>query len=327
MSKAQIYANVKQIIDDLNLPGEEPGLLERSREASAYICALMGDFVPVTGSRTYEVTGTETTVDPLISITSITDGDGVTIASGDYKLCPLNKTWENGPYRRISGPSGEKIILNGQFGLWDQWESTGLSGTLAAAGTTSLVMTNGAVLWPGMVIKIEDEQLLVTAGCGGENSPDPTAAVSQTGAAMTESDEVITVDNGAEFFAGEVLRIEVEDVLIRRKAGNTLVVSRGWNNTHRDDHAIDKAIYVYRTVTVERGINGTTAAAHASKAISVFKPPEDVNYLARQMAALMRMKAMTGFSGRAGNPEAGESFWVNEFPSRVIDAVRWNYKL
>ena len=326
--RAQIYANVKQVIDDLNLPGEEPGLLERIREASAQVCALMGDFIPVIEERTFAASETgKTPIDPLITLTTIVDGDGETISSDDYELLPHNRAWPNGPYRFLDGPCSGDLVIIGPWGMWEQWESTGLTGTLAASSTTSLVMSSGAVLWPGMILLIESEQLLVTAGCGGENSPDPTAAVSLLAADMTESDDVITVDNGTEFFAGEVLRIELEDVLIRRKAGNAMVVTRGWNNTRRAQHDIDTAIYVYRTVTVERGVNGTTAAAHAGKAISKFKIPEDVNYLTRQIAALMRMKAMTGFSGRGGNTDLGESFYVTEFPSRVIDAVRWNYKL
>lgn len=327
MARAQIYANVKQVMDDINLPGDEPGLLERIREASAQVCALMGDWVPVTESRTFDADENgKTAVDPLIAIVTIVDGDGVTIASTDYELLPHNKLWANGPYRYVDGPGGGEMVIAGRWGLWELWENLVITGTLAAADTASLAVTNGALLWPGMVIKIEDEQMLVTAGNGGENSPAATAAVSLLNGTITESVDVIVVDNGTEFNAGEVLQIGVEDMLIKRKGGNSLVVARGWNNTTRDDHLNDAAIGVYRTFTIERGVNGTTAAAHAAKAIYKYRLPEDINYLTRQMAALMRMKAQTGFSGRAGNTDAGESFFVNEFPHRVIEAVRWNYK-
>lgn len=326
MSRAQIYATTRQVIDDLSLPGDEPGLLERIREASAHVCALMGDFVPVTEERTFEASDSgKTRIDPLISLTTIEDGDGNSIGTDDYDLLPHNRLWANGPYRYVDGPGGE-MTITGRWGLWELWQASGLSGTLAAASTTSLTVTNGAVLWPGAILRMGTEQLLVSAGCGGENSPDPTLATSVLTSDLASDDDVIYVTNGAEFNAGEVLRIDVEDMLIKRKAGNIAVVVRGWNNTHRMTHEVNAAIYVYRSVTIERGVNGTTAVAQAGVAIELFRLPEDVNYLVRQIAALMRMKAMTGFSGRAGNADAGESFYISEFPSRVIDAVRWNYK-
>lgn len=328
MARAQIYANVKQVMDDINLPGSEPGLLERVQEASAEICALMGDFVPVTETRTFEVSPTgKTQIDPLISLATIVDGDGATIDSDDYELQPYNRTWPNGPYRYVDGPSGGKLVIAGVWAMWELWESLGINGTIASNVSTSLVVTNGSLVWPGMVLKTETEQILVTAGLGCDQSPDPTIAVSQLAGDIDESVDVIHVDNGTEFYAGEVLRIDFEDILIKRKAANAMVVVRGWNGTQRETHDVDTAIYVYRTLTIERAVNGTTAAAHAGTLLYKVKLPDDVNYLVRQMAALMRMKAMTGFSGRAGNTDAGESYWVNEFPSRVIEAVRWNYKL
>lgn len=328
MTRAQIYANSKQVMDDLTLPGDEPMLLERIREASAQICATMGDFVPVTETRTFTADASgKTRIDPLIAITTIVAGDGVTIDSDDYDLEPVNKAWVNGPYLYVNGPSSGDLVITGRWGMYEQWEATGATGTLALASTTSLVCANGALLWPGMVLRMGTEQLLVTAGNGSDNTPDPTIAVSQLAGGMGVDDDVIYVDNGTEFFAGEMLRIELEDVLIKRKAGNTMVVQRGMNGSSRQIHEIDTPIYVYRTVTVERGMNGTTAVAQAAVAIERYKMPDDVNYLVRQMAALMRMKAMTGFSGRAGNADAGESFFVNEFPHRVIEAVRWNYKI
>jgi hypothetical protein len=83
---------------------------------------------------------------------------------------------------------------------------------------------------------------------------------------------------------------------------------------------------VYRTFTVSRGVNGTTAAAHSSKAISRYMAPYDVNWLARQMAGLMWKKARSGFAGKVGNQELGEVFYQNEFPEQ-IKQVRANYRI
>jgi hypothetical protein len=80
------------------------------------------------------------------------------------------------------------------------------------------------------------------------------------------------------------------------------------------------------TYTVERGINGTTAAAHASAAVYAQRVPDDVNYLAREMAALAYKKAQTGYTGRGGNEAVGESWYINEFPQALKD-LRKQYTL
>lgn len=325
MSWTQVFTNTKMLIDSLGLPGDEPGLLRRVREASSYLHGVMGEFVPVTETRTFEsrFDSGELPIGTLLALTSITDLDGNTISTDDYELRPRNRTRPNGPYTRIDGPL--EASITGRWGRYEGWLTSGLTGTLATTAVTSLSVSNGGLLWPGMIIKLDDEQCLVTAANGGENSPTPTAAVSVVTSNAADDDDVIAVTNGAEFLAGEVIRIGYEDMIIRRIVGHDLVVSRGWNGTRRAAHLANAAISVYRTVTIERAANGTTAATHAAAALTIAEIPEDVMYLATQIAALMRGKAQTGFTGRAGNAESGESFWLNEFPRGQIDAVRWKY--
>lgn len=331
MGQAQIYTNTKLLMDALGLPGDEKGLADRCREAGAHILSAIGAFIPMSGTRTfvgdYDPTseyGYVFLLDPLIALTAITDAEGNSVASSDYKLLPANKAWENGPYLRMECYYDE-VNISGRWGLYEEWIDSGLTGALASTSITSLSLTNGGKFWPGCVIKLEDEQCLVTAGQGGENSPSPTAATATLANSIDETDEVASVTNGAEFNGGEVIRIDHEDMLIRRIAGNDLIVQRGWNNTQRAAHLIAVSISVYRTVTIERAANGTTAAAHSNKAIYEAKIPADAAALATQIASLLRGKAQTGYTGRAGNTEAGESFWINEFPRGPINAVKKAY--
>jgi hypothetical protein len=76
------------------------------------------------------------------------------------------------------------------------------------------------------------------------------------------------------------------------------------------------------TYTVERGINGTTAVVHSTKAVYRQVVPDDVNYLAREMAALAYKKSLTGYTGRAGDTQMGESWYINEFPQAIKDLRR-----
>lgn len=333
METAQIYCTVGELADDLRLPGEEAALLDRVKQASAFVRNELGDFIPVTEARTYvpDESREILKVDPLLAITSITV-DGTALTTSDYRLLPTNRHWRNGPYTHIQRLDAEwgaedEIVITGRWGMYELTGATGVSGTLAAADTSTLVLTNGAILSPGMVVLIETEQILVTAGNGGIDSPGTTAATSLTAEAIAVGDEEFNVDSGAEFKTGEVIRIGSEDMRILRITSNTLTVRRAYNNTAQAAHADDSAIGVYRTYNITRGVNGTTAAAHAAKAIYKFTIPEDVKWLTRQIAGLMRMKAASGFSGRAGNTELGEAFYVNEFPRYQVKEVKLHYRL
>ncbi len=104
-------------------------------------------------------------------------------------------------------------------------------------------------------------------------------------------------------------------------------VARGWENTKKATHADDSKINAYRTYAVTRGVNGTTAAVHASKALSRYEVPDDVKWLAKQIAALMKRKGNAGFAGKSGGGDMGEVFYYNEFPKTQMDRVQAYYKV
>jgi hypothetical protein len=261
---------------------------------------------------------------PLLAVTTV-KVDGVEVT--DYTLNPRERCWPNGPYtwlERIAG-WGSLVEITGQWGYYDELASLGVNASQLINATT-LVLTAGNLVSPGMVLQVEDEQQLVTAGNGGYTSPSPTLATSQLAAALDANDEEVLVDDGTEFTEGEVLQIGVEDIQIRKIGGNTLVGSRGWNVTNKVAHLVDSPISVYRTYTVQRAVNGTSAAAHTAADLQRRLPPADVHWLALQIAALMRQKALTAFGGRAGNPDAGETFYINEFPRQIAD-IQKNYSI
>jgi len=329
MSRAQTYCTVADLIaDSPQLPGDKGNLLDYIRRASAAIERTYGTFIPVTETRYFKGDGGDTEiVDPMLAATSVKDAD-TSLTSADYSLEPLNRWWPNGPYTRlVSVASGwsDDVEIAGRWGKYEFSEAVGLTVT-QLIGDTTMIATNGAKLSPGMITLVETEQELVTAGNGGKNSPAPTLATSLLNGAVTAAADEITVDNGAEFFEGETLRIETEDVYILKIVGHVLVVARGWNGTKRAAHANDVAVYVYRTFTVERGVNGTTAAAHTSKAVYRYKAPEIVAHFARQIAILMIGKAGTGYTGRAGTDDNGAVFYINEFP-RQAQEIRQMYGL
>lgn len=319
----QIYATVGELIADMRLPGDEAGLLDRIREASGYIEKKFGNFIPITETRKFdESDGHDLWLDSLLSITTLTI-DAVAISSTAWVLYPRDKHWENGPYSRIYMEDDlfdEEVAIVGTWGLYSATDLLNISASQATSTETTLVLTNGSLLSPGMTVLIESEQELVTAV--GATS----AATSLLNGALDNAQEEITVDNGAEFKAGEVLQLGTEDVHIRSIGGHVLVCDRGWNGTTKAAHIDDLAIAVYRTFTVKRGANGTTAAIHSNKALSRCMVPYDVNFLVRKIAGLMRMNAMSNFAGKVGNAEMGETYYYNVFPSDIKE-IQKNYRL
>lgn len=314
---AQVYCTVAELMGDLRLNGDEPGLLDRIRDASRLIQNHSGEFLPITESRVFVPNASgELEIDPLLAATSVTND---TTPVTTYTLQPRNRLWLNGPYTKITSSvatwSENGVTIPGRYGKYEDSKALGISAVTQLIGATTLVVSDGSRVSPGMVVLVESEQELVTAGNGGEDSPSASAATSLLNGAVAVDDEEVTVDDGTEFKRGEVIQLSTEDCLIRRIAGNVLVVSRGWNGTTKAAHADNLAIGVYRTFTVERAVNGTTAAAHTSKAASRCMVPEDVNGLCRQVAGLLRMKAAAGFASKTGNAELGETFYYNEFPT------------
>lgn len=339
---AQIYCTVDEVIGDLGLTGDEAMLLSRIRAASRHILHTIGNFVPILDTRSFLAGPSQTlNVFPLLAATSVTDYQTVIAASG-YRLSPQNQLWLNGPYQWMEKKVTYEdrvwpdidpglcwdvngVSIAGKWGLYEELADLGLTVT-QLVGAKSLVVTDGSLLSPGMVVLIESEQELVTAGNGGPGSADGTLATSQVTAALTADTETVNVTNGTEFKVGEVFRVEFEDFKIRKIAGNALLCSRGWNGSTKNTHLINSAIYIYRTFTVTRAMNGTVAAAHTSAAVSRYVIPEDVNWLVREVAGLMRMKAKVNFAAKSGNAELGEAFYFNEFP-RQIEVIQKNYQL
>lgn len=328
---AQIYCTAREVNTDLGLESDESRLYETILEASATIQARMGYFIPVTEIRFYTGDGRdELLIAPTISVSAVKD-DGVALAlTTDYVLRNLthkNPLWANGPYtclERINVGWSDEVEVTGQCGKWNETQSLGETVTQGTDSTPIIAVTDGSKLSPGMVLKIGDEQELVTGIYG---SPTELASLINMSGGMTESDDEMTIDNGVELKEGETIRIDLEKMLVLQIAGNVIAVKRGWANTKLATHADDSAIYVYRTYSVDRGVNGTTAAAHGAVAAYRYMVPRDVRELCKQIAVLIKRKADAGYAGKVGGGPDGEIFYYNEFPRTQMAEVESHYKV
>jgi hypothetical protein len=311
------------------------GISDRIHEASRAIQGMLGTFIPIQETRKIIAEYAMDAEKPL-KLPALLDAQTVKLNGAvltDYRLQPANRHWTHGPFsmlqRDCGFERGDEIEITGLWGLYSETVDLDLSINQPTDTEKTLVTTNGGLISLGMILQLENEQELVVSGKGSKNSPAPIKAVSLLDGDLSDipSEQLLKVDNGAEFFEGEVLRINSEDLHIERISGNELTVIRGWNDSLVKTHADNSEIYIYRTFGVVRGVNGTTAAAHINVYPKRYKVPDDLNWLCRQITGLMIMKAKSGFQGRTGNADSGESMYFSEFPTNQIKLIKENYSL
>jgi hypothetical protein len=219
--------------------------------------------------------------DELISVTTLTSGG---TAVTDYFLEPQRS---GPPYTRIeidlSGPDSfsvgdttqRAIAVTGVFGYGsDEDTATTLAASVTSSATT-ISVPNGYAVGVGDLIRVDTERMLVTERVWTDSTQTLAAGVT-----ASKADVTLAVANGALFTAGERLLIGAERMQILDIAGNTLSVARGIDGTTLATHALGVTVYASRTLSVTRAAVGTTAASHSSAAtVYVHRPPAPVREL------------------------------------------------
>jgi hypothetical protein len=337
---ARQYCTVADVIADLSplTGGDEAAIMKHVRAANAWIDQRLGAFIPFIETKKFNGGGrARLAVPPLLAVTSIVNDDD-TLVAGDYILMGGNepgRMWENGPYTSLlvdpdatnlgawyGEPEG--VSITGRWGKYEKCVAAGVvvkNNPLASDGV-ALYVADGSKLSPGMGLLIGDEQILV-AGVG-----DPSAAITTLSVALDSASETLTPVDVLAASVGEVIRVGFEKMKIVDKNATQWLVLRGWNNTKKSAHSISDSVDVYRTFAVERGVNGTTAAAHVKEtAISRYLPPDDINLLARAIASLMKKLADSAYAGRVGNAELGQVFYNDAFPRDLLEKIEANYEV
>lgn len=141
-------------------------------------------FVPWTGEKRFDGTGTDQLFIPdLLAVTSLVVDDD-TLTSSDYLLYPRNAPSLGEPYTWIAmNPDGnysafdagrDTVSITGRWGYCEETDSlTTLAADITASATTLTAPTGN--LKAGHVLLIDSEQMFVTAVSTG--SPNDTATV------------------------------------------------------------------------------------------------------------------------------------------------------
>ncbi len=333
----QSFCSVDEIYEDADSRGawNEARVFEKVMAASQFLAMRAGRFLPVTETRTMgapRVSGRIFLSFPVTRVTGIVNS-GVSLSGSDYLLLPDGRHWDSGPYTMIevdpdannllawdTDPDG--IVITGNVGKYEATRT--LSATLAAAiestSATAMRVSDGSQVSPGMVLLLGTEWIFVKATAA------PVASVTTLSAALDAKDEIITVADGSLLHVGEIIRMGVEQARVLDINGNTVALQRGWNKTTKTTHSISSNVDVYRNFTIERGVNGSTAATHLiNAAMSRQVVPEDVNGLARKIATRMLKDASSGYSGRVGDDQTGQSIYTYIMPHELdefLDAYR-----
>jgi len=211
------------------------------------------------------------------------------------------------------------IAITGTFGYWT---NTGAAGALAVALTdttgTAVVVTNGAAVGVGDNILVGSERMLVT------DKTMVSSTQTQQGSGVSTAnvaDVTLAVTDGTKFFVGEIVLLDSERMLIVDIAGNNLTVKRAWDGSVLAAHS-GATVYVLRTLTVTRGVLGTTAATHLiSAAVSVALVPSLIKELAVAEALNDLLQESAGYARTQGNGAGAQSnigMSLNSIRSRAL---------
>ena len=274
----------------------------------------------------------------LQSVDSLTrDGTDVTaIASTDYFLEPNNL---GPPYHRIEidlastaffagkDTPQRALTLTGTFARHSETATAGSLGAAIANGTdTSMQVKNGRLVEVGHTVLIGTEQVRVT----DISDNDIGTNVAGSGLTASVSDTALTLGDPADNLnVGEVIRINSETLRVTAVTSATVVtVERAYDGSTLAAHSSGDDIFVRRTYTIVRGVNGTTAAAAADDAaISTYVVPADVRKWCRGLVIVTMQQEQHGWGREIGRGEGASEFrgtvW-DKFQASMRQKYRWH---
>lgn len=295
--------------------------------------AMRRRFIPFTDTLLYrwpQLNGGRSYVlwlkEDLLSVTTLQakaqDSSPTTIAASDFFVEPAN---QGPPFDRIeidlsssaafeSGDTPQRSIsVLGSWGYSDDRRSSGTvgSGLSSSSTATSFVhvpVTGEALLDVGDTLLIESEQVFISGVANAAQVNNDLI----NGALIADLSEVaITLDtsSGSRYQPGEVILVDSERMFIESISGDVLTVVRAYDGSLVAVHSNDAPIDVFRTFTIERAANGTTAATHAdTTAISKYEPEFEIQQLCLAEVLAQYHQESAGWGRSIGAGEGAREF-------------------
>lgn len=247
--------------------------------------------------------------DEVISVTAVISG-GIEIVVANYILEPINY---GPPYTYIelnlgtsaSFTSGDtfqnSLAITGLFGYRNDEETNGALAEALDSSETEVQITDSSTIGTGSIIRVDNERMRVTRKGYLDTTVNLASAMDSA-----DSDQIVDVADGTLFFVDEVLLIDAEKMRIVEIAGNNLIVERQYDGSTLAAHLISADVYAPRSLTVVRGVLGTTAAAHdTATAISRWLPPALVEELCIAEATNILAQRQSSWARETGSSETG----------------------
>ena len=222
----------------------------------------------------------------------------------------------SGPYSRIeidlsstdafqSGNTPQRSIsVQGQWGYCNNTIAAGtlISGLASDATVTTFLCSDASKVDVGDVLLIGTEAIYVS----GRAQYDTTATLSGN-PTVDKSNVLIAINTGSLIHPGEAVTVDAEIMYVSSVTANNLNLpsaGRAYDGSVLAAHTSSTHVYAPRTLTIVRGVNGTTAAVHPdSTAIVKYQAPADVvrAVVASAVAAYQQEAAGYGRSIGAGD--------------------------
>lgn len=245
----------------------------------------------------------------VISVTSMTANGSALVENTDFYLEPVN----SGPpytYAEIvlsgtssfdnAGTPQRAITVVGKWGINDDQVPAGSLAEALDASETAVDVTDASLVGVGSVLLVDSERMLVT---GRSSLTTGQTLVSAMTAA--KNDQTVDVADGTQLHVGEILIIDSERMKITDITGNNATVDRAYDGSTLATHALGATIYALRTLTVERGALGTTAATHlTATAVTKWDVPQLVHDLCKAEAITRIEQEFSGYGARVYSDEA-----------------------
>lgn len=267
----------------------------------------------------------------LISVSTIISS-GDTITASEYFL-RREDSRDEPPYTKVeldladsasfaTGSTHQRTIaITGVYGYGNDTEPAGSLAEALDSSETAVDVTDSALIGVGDLIKVESEYMNVTGKAMLDTGVDIHASDSL---AAQNNDVSITVSTTTGMpTVGETILIDSERMLVIDVAGSVLTVKRAYDGSPLAVHASGASIYAPRTLTVERGSVGSTAASHnTSTAIAKHVVPGPVQELTLAYALNNLLQRQSGYARIAGEGESAREFSGRGIRALEKDVVR-----
>lgn len=213
------------------------------------------------------------------------------------------------------------VHITGTFGYTATTRPGGsLAADITTTTATTCTVTDGSQVGVGNGLLIGTERMIVTGRANVTTSQTQQGSGVSTNSA---ADNVLAVTDGTKFFAGEVVTLDAERMLIYDVTGNNLTVKRAWDGTTLATHS-GATIYASRLLTVTRGAQGTTAATHLTgAAIGVHLVPALIRELCVAYASATLTSESSGWAkvwGEGGGSAQNLGRSVKEIEAEAVRA-------